>query len=481
MVRVRFAPSPTGFLHIGGARTALFNWLFARKQKGSFILRIEDTDEVRSTEESVDAILRELAWLGVGWDEGPLKGGEFKPYFQMQRVPIYRKYAQALLDGGKAYHCYCSTDELSRMRKEALSKGKPPRYDGRCRSLSEEERQRLEKEGRPSVLRARTPDEGTTDFVDLIRGKVEFQNALLGDFVIMKSNGTPAFNFANVVDDYLMKITHVIRGDEHLSNTPRQIILYKLLGFEMPAFAHIPMILNRKGGKLSKRDGAVSLGWYQEEGYLAPALVNYLALLGWGTEDSQQVFETTGEMIEKFSLQRVGKSPAVFDINKLNWLNGIFIRKLDEAQFVELALPYLERAGLIRAGEDMQRVRRIILLEQERLKTLSEIAGLTDYFFKDEIDFDEPAKKVLAKEGVLDVLKRFSESLRGLEEFNLSSIENMTRGLIDELGMKGRELMQPVRAAVTGRTATPGLFDVLFLLGKERVLHRLDDCLRTPA
>ena len=474
-VRVRFAPSPTGSLHVGGARTALFNWLFAKHRGGRFILRIEDTDEVRSTEQSTREILDGLRWLGLDWDEGPQKGGEFGPYTQMERVSIYQEYAEKLLGEGMAYHCYCAVDELAERRKKALEDGKPPGYDGRCSNLSAKDVQTFENEGRKPVLRFRVPGDGVTGFSDIIRGKVEFKNAVLDDFVILKSNQTPAFNFANVIDDFLMQITHVIRGDEHLSNTPRQVLLYGALGFDLPQFAHLPMILGPDGSKLSKRHGAVSVEWFRKEGFLADAFVNYFALLGWGTAESQQVFDSREEMIGKFSLERVSKNPAIFDIRKLEWMNGCYIRKLGIDELVELAIPCLRESNLVKGEGSAERelVRQVLKLEQERLKKLNQITGFADFFFLEDIKYDSQAvDEILKKEGVQELLESFRKTLEGAEPFDIQTVEKVTREFISNRDLKAKALMQPVRVAITGKKASPGLFEVMELLGKEKVLKR---------
>ena len=316
-VRVRFAPSPTGYLHVGGARTALFNWLFARQHGGVFVLRIEDTDLARSTEESTQAILDSLQYLGLDWDEGPKKGGSFGPYFQSERLELYKKYANQLMEMGRAYKCYCTPEELDKKREEQIKRGEGTHYDRHCLHLSEEEKARLEEEGRIPVIRFKSLDEGVTEVDDLIRGLVRFDNvAQVDDFVIMKSDGMPTYNFAVVIDDALMQISHVIRGEDHLSNTPKQIQIYQALGFPVPKFAHIPMILGPDRALLSKRHGATSVMQFKENGYLSPAMVNYLALLGWSYDDSQTIFPIP-ELVEKFSLDKVSKNPAVFDIQKL--------------------------------------------------------------------------------------------------------------------------------------------------------------------
>ncbi len=475
-VRVRFAPSPTGFLHIGSVRTALYNWLFARHNKGVFILRIEDTDEVRSTDESVNAILEGMKWLGLDWDEGPDIGGDFGPYFQMQRLDVYQKYAKQLINEGKAYYCYCAPEELANRREESIKQKKPPKYDGRCRELTQHKEKEYQQQGRSRVIRFKMLSCGKTKLNDLVRGEIEFDNSVLDDFVLMKSNGTPIYNFANVLDDNLMEITHIIRGDDHISNTPRQILLYEAFGFKLPEFAHVPMIHGADGSRLSKRHGATAVNQYQEEGYLPEALRNYLALLGWSTTDSQQIF-TVQEMVEKFSLDGCGNSPAIFDPQKLLWMNGEYIRKADIDRLVELAIPYLEKSNLLsKQSFRYENLKRIIALEQERMKLISEIPGLVDFFFTEDVKFDEKAvNKVLKKDYVSDILKMVKEKLTNLDEkeFKTEQLENLTRIVAEKLNIKTSQVFHPIRVSVSGRTVGPGLFEMMEVLGKTKVLNRI--------
>ena len=327
-VRVRFAPSPTGSLHIGGARTALFNLLYARHMGGSFVLRVEDTDTERSTEESAQAIVKGLRWLGLDWDEGPEKGGEYGPYYQSQRLHLYDEAIKKLVDEGKAYYCYCTPEELDERRKAAMAAGKPPKYDGKCRNLTLEERKKLEAEGRKPAIRLKVPQEGQTVVEDLIRGTVVFENYVLDDFIMVKSNGIPTYNFACVIDDTGMNITHIIRAEEHLSNTPKQILVYDALGYEVPQFAHVPMILAPDRSKLSKRHGATSVEEFRDQGYMAQSIINYLTLLGWSPEGNEEIFDLE-KSIREFSLDRVNKTAAIYDVKKLAWINGHYMRGLD--------------------------------------------------------------------------------------------------------------------------------------------------------
>ncbi len=470
-VRVRFAPSPTGHLHVGGARTALFNWLFARNQGGVFVLRIEDTDKIRSTEESTGGILSSLHWLGLDWDEGPGVGGEYEPYFQMQRIPFYQAAMEQLLTTGKAYHCYCTQEELKSRRQAAMAEGRPPGYDRRCRHLSSGERAALEAEGKKPVVRFAMPMEGETVVHDLIRGDVHFANDQLDDLVIVKADGTPTYNFAVVVDDMLMRISHVIRAEDHLANTPRQIRIYEALGYALPQFAHVSMILGEDGTRLSKRHGATAVAEYRESGYLPEAMFNFLALLGWAYDDKTELM-SRDEIIERFTLEKVTPSPAIFSKDKLDWMNGVYIRGLAGDDLARRLLPFLASAGL---EADQDTVRRLVPLIQERVKLLSDAVELVDFFFTDEIVY-EPQLLVGKKMGSSDSLDALRRALQVLEEvpsFDESALEDVLRALVDELGVKAGQLFGIIRVAVTGKTVAPPLFGTLSILGRERTLARL--------
>jgi glutamyl-tRNA synthetase len=471
-VRVRFAPSPTGYLHVGGARTALFNWLFARSQGGAFVLRIEDTDKVRSTEESTGGILSSLHWLGLDWDEGPGVGGDYEPYFQMQRMPFYQAAMEQLLTAEKAYRCYCTQEELKARRQAALSAGKSPGYDRRCRQLSSRERAALEAEGRKPVVRFAMPLEGETVVEDLVRGEVRFANEQLDDLVIVKADGAPTYNFAVVVDDMLMRISHVIRADEHLANTPRQIRIYEALGYPLPRFAHVSMILGEDRTKLSKRHGATAVSEYQKSGYLPEAMFNFLALLGWAYDDKTELM-SRDEIIERFSLEKVNPSPAIFSKDKLDWMNGVYIRGLEEGDLATRLLPILEKAGL---DVDEQAIQRLVPLIQERIKLLGDAVELVDFFFTEEMAYDPQlliGKKMDASDS-LDALRRVVEVLKEAPSFDEETLETVLRKLVEELGLKAGQLFGIVRVAVTGKRVAPPLFGTLSILGKERVLARLD-------
>ncbi|MFH2205087.1 MAG: glutamate--tRNA ligase [Elusimicrobiota bacterium] len=486
-IRVRFAPSPTGFLHIGGVRTALFSWLFARRHKGVFILRIEDTDEVRSTAESVNAIIESMRWIGLDWDEGPDRyegegrytgRGEYGPYFQMERKELYRKHIERLLAEDRAYRCYCTKEELDEMRRRAQQEKKRPLYDRRCRDLTPARRAELEAAGRKWSVRLKMPQDGTTVVSDLIRGSVSFDNSLQQDFVIQKTAGGPTYNFACVVDDHEMKMSHVIRGDEHLSNTPSQVQLYAALGWEPPRFAHLSTILGPDGGKLSKRHGATSVTEYRDQGYLPEALRNYLALLGWSTPDSQQLFSPE-ELIAKFDLDGCQKNPATFDPVKLQWMNGEYIRgKSNEGLFAAVK-PFLDRAGLEAA--DPEKLLTAVVMEQEKCKLLTDIPGRVDIFFKD-VEYQEKAvDQVLRKAGVAEILEGLSKLISGLEPYTEQALEGGIRAFCKEQDLKTGKVFHPLRVAVSGRTEGPTLFGMLELLGKKLVLKRLGDACRLIA
>jgi len=472
-VRVRFAPSPTGYLHVGGARTALFNWLFARHHGGVFILRIEDTDSLRSTEESVGGILSSMHWLGLNWDEGPGVGGECEPYFQMQRLPFYGAVMEQLLEQGKAYYCYCTPQELEERRKAALAAGKSPGYDRRCRYLTPQEGATFEAEGRKPAVRFAMPMEGETVVDDLIHGRVRFANEQLDDLVIIKADGTPTYNFAVVVDDMLMRISHVIRGDEHLANTPRQIRIYEALGYPLPTFAHVSMILGEDRTKLSKRHGATSLSDYRDSGYLPEAMFNFLALLGWSYDDKTEIM-TREEIIEYFTLEEVNPAPAVLSKDKLVWMNGVYIRKLRADDLAARLLPFLEKDGL---RADMDTVQRLVPLIQERIKTLADAVDLVDFFFQEEITCEPQlliGKKMEAADS-LAALRSVHKVLDELSAFDEEMLESPLRDLAKRLGLKAGQLFGIIRVAVTGKPVAPPLFGTLSILGRERVLSRIQN------
>ncbi|MDA8104041.1 MAG: glutamate--tRNA ligase [Nitrospiraceae bacterium] len=458
-VRVRFAPSPTGFLHIGGARTALFNWLYARHHGGTFILRIEDTDRSRSTDEYIDAIIEGMKWLGLDWDEGPFR--------QTDRFDVYRDYVKKLVGEGKAYYCYCSPEELEARRQEALSQGKTPKYDGRCRNLREPV------PGRTPAVRFRMPQEGYTVVDDMIKGKVEFENVQLDDLIILRSDGTPTYNLTVVVDDVDMKITHVIRGDDHLNNTPKQMQLYQAFGYPLPRFAHLPMILGADKTRLSKRHGATSVMAYHDMGYLPGALINYLVRLGWSYGD-QEVF-TREELVRYFSFENVGKAAAVFNPEKLLWLNQQYIIASAPERLAELVVPFLLRENVISEGQpvDMGWLARAVKTLQERAKTLADLAKSLRYYLVGDVQYDAKAKDKFLNEKSLPLLKDLNAELEALSGFSHQELERVFRAIVEKHGVKLGALAQPVRVAVTGGTESPGIFEVLEVLGKEETMRRI--------
>jgi len=477
-MRLRFAPSPTGPIHVGNMHTTLFNWLWARNQGGTFVLRLEDTDQERSTKEWEEVIYQEMKWLGLDWDEGPDIGGPYGPYRQMERLGLYREYAQKLLESGHAYYCYCTPEELEAERKEAEARHVAYKYSRKCRNLTPEERQRLEAEGRKPVIRFKVPDGQTVVFDDLIRGRIETPTDSIGDFVIMRANGIPLYNFAVVIDDVTMKITHVIRGEGHIPNTPVQILIYQALGLPTPKFGHVGHVVNPDHSKLSKRKGEAFVGDFRDKGYLPEALLNFLALLGWTPPDGRE-FISKEEMIREFSIERVGKTSPVFDIKKLDWMNGHYIRKTDLDRLARLCLPFLQKAGLVAEipPEKWEWYKGVISTVQDRLVVLSEVAPLTDFFFLEEISYDPAAVKKFLGEENWPILREVRQRLAAVEDFTPAGLEPVVRGLVEEKGLKTKDVFHPLRVAVTGRAVSPGLFETLTYIGKERVLKRLDDVL----
>lgn len=458
-VRVRFAPSPTGYLHIGGVRTALFNWLFARHERGTFLLRIEDTDQSRSTDEAIQIIIEGMRWVGLDWDEGPFR--------QTDRMDGYRQYAMQLLDQGRAYWCVCRADELEARRQEAQAKGLTPQYDGRCRERG------IRNPSGEAALRFRAPREGQTVIEDLIKGRVAFDNSVLDDLIILRSNGYPTYNFSVVVDDALMGITHVIRGDDHLNNTPRQIPMFQALGFPVPRFGHLSMIMGPDKTKLSKRHGATSILAYRDMGYLPEAMINYLVRLGWSFGD-QEIFSVP-ELIEKFSFEHVQKSAAVFNPEKLLWLNAHYIKHSEPKRLAEMLQPFLAQAGIQekaqRAG--LNWLERFVVAFRERARTLVEMATAAVPYLQDEIEIEAAAADKFLTPAIAPALGTLADRLEALPDFSRAEAEAVFKHLVAEAGLKMGQLAQPVRVALTGGTASPGIFDVIDLLGRERTLARL--------
>ncbi|MCL6561744.1 MAG: glutamate--tRNA ligase [Firmicutes bacterium] len=469
MVRVRYAPSPTGTLHIGGARTALFNFLFARHHQGTMVLRVEDTDQARLIPGSEAAMMEGLRSLGIVWDEGPDVGGAYGPYRQSERRDLYRRYLSQLEASGRAYRCYCTPAELEADRQRQRAQGLPPRYVGRCRSLTPADW--AEREGLPYVLRLKVPSQGRTVVQDLIRGAVEFEHAVLDDFVLCKSDGTPVYNFAAAVDDYTMAISHVIRGEEHLSNTPKQILVSQALEFPLPAYAHVPMILAPDRSKLSKRHGATSVEEYRAQGILPEALVNYLLLLGWSPPEEREIM-SLAEAIGWFDLARVQKTAAIYDLKKLEWMNGQYLRLLPIERVVDAVRPFLDARGIaVQAGPPLDQV---VALTRERARTLVELAENLRFFYEPPQAYEaKGVAKYFEEPAVGERLERVAAALELLATWDHDALAQTFDRLAEELGLKRAQLIHPVRLAVTGRTVGPGLFELLAVLGPGETVHRV--------
>ena len=477
-VRVRYAPSPTGFQHIGGVRTALFNYLFARSAGGRFILRIEDTDRERYQPEALEDIYRTFAWLGFHWEEGPDCGGPHAPYQQSERVQLYRRHARELVDRGKAYECYCSTERLDQLKEEQRRANLPQGYDRRCRSLSAAEREKLAAQGLHSVVRLAVPLEGVTVFEDRLLGRIETANRDISpDPVLLKSDGFPTYHLANVVDDHLMEITHILRAQEWLPSTPLHVLLYSGLGWTPPVYCHLPMVLGQDGQKLSKRHGATRLAEFREKGYLPEAILNYIALLGWSYDATTELFSLQ-ELERLFSLERLNKAPAVFDYKKLDWFNGLYIRKLDPQQLAGLLFPYLQREGLVAdppSVREQELARGLVPLVQERLVLLSDVVPLARFLFREVRPAAEDlVPKKLDRARAAELLRQAASLLEGFESRDEQANEAAFRGLAESLGVKLGDLLQPLRVAVTGSRASPPLFASLKLLGAEEALRRIE-------
>jgi len=476
LVRVRFAPSPTGYLHLGNARTALFNYIYAKHTGGKLILRVEDTDKERSKKEYEEMLIDDLKWLGIQWDEGPDVGGEHAPYRQSERDHIYKEYIEKLKQSGHIYKCFCTPEELEEERKKALAEGKPPRYSGKCRNLSEEEIKKLEEEGKPYTWRFRVPDGEVIVFEDLIKGVVEINVNEFGDFVIVRSDGSPVYNFVVVVDDALMEITHVIRGEDHLSNTPKQILIYRALGFKEPKFAHLPIILGEDKSKLSKRHGSVSVRAFREDGYVSEAMFNGLALLGWHPKKDTEVVSKE-EIIEEFDIEDVHNAPAVFDRAKLKWLNGVYIREiLDLDDLTNRAIPFFEKFGY---KADFEYYKKVLNVIRDSLETLNDIKERAFPFFVDEFEYENDAKEILENEESINVIKTFYEKVSNLESISQADFKAITKEIQKELKVKGKALFMPIRVALTGKTSGVDISLLVEVIGKDRVLKRIEKALKT--
>lgn len=476
-IRVRIAPSPTGPIHVGNVHTALFNWLWARQAGGQFILRFEDTDQERSRPEWEQVIFDDLKWLGMDWDEGPDIGGPHAPYRQMHRLDLYREYAQKLLEGGHVYKCYCTKEEEDLDRKEAQAQNKPYQYKGRCRNLTPEQQAAFDAEDRSYVLRFRVPRGQVVRYDDIVRGTIEFPTDSIGDFIIMRANGIPLYNFAVVIDDVTMNITHILRGEGHISNTPVQLLIYQALDMKVPEIGHVGHMTNEERGKLSKRKGEAAVRDYREQGYLPEALMNFMALLGWtppGGEDGRE-FLTVEDLKNEFDIERVNKAPSVFDKNKLNWMNGVYIRKKSLDEFANLALPFVVGAGIFteeKARGNWDWFKAVMAQVQERVVTLAEVPEHADFFLMDEIPVDPAAAEKFLTDALKPFFRKVVEGLHTVE-WDISAIEAMIRGHMEAMELKPKESIQPIRVAITGRAASPGLFEMVYLIGRERTIARM--------
>jgi len=472
-VRVRFAPSPTGYLHVGGLRTALFNYLFARKHGGTFILRIEDTDQKRSIPGALENLIATLTRAGLQHDEGPDVGGDYGPYIQSERMDIYTTYIQQLLDSGKAYYCFCDEERLNRIREEMRKRKRPPMYDGKCIGLSKDEIADNLDRGLPFVIRLKYPKEGKTVFDDVVRDKVAIDNSIVDDQVLIKSDGFPTYHFASVVDDHLMKITHIIRGEEWLSSVPKHIFLYESFGWEVPVFVHLPLLLNADRSKLSKRQGDVSVESYLEKGYLTEALLNFIALLGWHSADDREIYSLR-ELEEAFSLERINKAGAVFDLEKLNWMGGTYIRQLDVAYIADQSRRFFEEAGIDISDSD--KYLKVIGTARDYVYCLSMIVEHARMFY-DTMTFSEEDHDLLGQEGSKRVLSYMIEALGGQETWSPDDVSALVKKAIGDLGTKGKNFYFPVRLALFGSCHGPDIPTLIGIFGRDEAVKRLSDAL----
>ncbi|MVP02280.1 glutamate--tRNA ligase [Paenibacillus lutrae] len=480
-IRVRYAPSPTGHLHIGGARTALFDYLLARKNGGQFIVRFEDTDQTRHVESGVQNQLDGLSWLGLNWDESVDVGGPYAPYRQMERLDLYRPFIDQLLQDKNAYPCYCSEQEIEQEREEQEARGETPQYSGKCRHLTDEQKAQLEVDGRKPSIRFHVPKDKIISFTDKVREGVEFETNGIGDFIIVRPDGIPTYNFGVVLDDHLMRISLVIRGEEHLTNTPRQIMLYEALKLPLPEFAHLSLILNPDRKKMSKRDESIIqfVQQYNELGYLPEAVVNFIALLGWSPVGEEEMF-TLEELVEQFDLDRVSKSPAVFDMDKLNWMNNHYLKKAPLEQVAGLAIPHLQKAGLVAAEPTEDQLRwatELVGLYQEQLRYAAEIVDLSELFFREQLAFDEEASALLAEEHVPAVLQSFLKQVENAADLEPGNVQKLLKNVQAETGYKGKQLFMSIRVALTGQMHGRDLNMTIHLLGRDKVLARLSSLL----
>ena len=480
-IRTRFAPSPTGEPHIGNAHSALFAWLFARHNNGSFILRIEDTDVGRKVEGSVEKIMDGLRWLGIDWDEGPEVRGDYGPYFQSQRLQLYQDAAKRLVESGHAYYCYCSEEELEKMRADQIARKQAPGYNRRCRDLSPADYEARQCASITPVVRFKTPLTGQTKYHDVIWGNVTYENHTIDDLVLLKSDGYPTYHLANVVDDHFMQITHVLRAEEWISSTPRHLMLYRALGWEPPEFAHLPMLLGPDRSKLSKRHGSTSVLEFKEQGYLPEAMVNFMSLLGWSLDDKTELI-TRDELVNNFTLERVSKVAGIFNHEKLKWMNGVYMRALQPDEFVKQCLPFLEK-GLpseVKRPLSLEYVKKVLPLVHERVKLLGEVTALTHYFFRETLEYDTASLigKDMTAESTIKALAASREKLVSLVCFDAPTMEPALRQLAVDLSLKAGQLFGALRTAVSGETATPPLFQMMEVLGRDRSFNRIDAAIK---
>lgn len=480
-IRVRYAPSPTGHLHIGNARTALFNYLFARHHQGKFVIRIEDTDLKRNIAGGEESQLTYLKWLGIDWDESIDVGGSYGPYRQTERLDIYNQYVQELLDRGLAYHCYCTEEQLEQEREAQAAKGETPRYSGKCRNLTPEQRQAHEAAGRAASIRFVVPPQRSYTFKDIVKGEITFDSETTGDWVIVKKDGIPTYNFAVVIDDHLMEISHVLRGEDHITNTLRQLMIYEAFGWEAPEFGHMTLIVNENRKKLSKRDESIIqfIEQYDQLGYLPEAMFNFIALLGWSPEGEQEIFSRE-ELIRIFDANRLSKSPAVFDTNKLSWLNNTYMKSADVQLLTDMSIPHLQKAGRLPAelsGAQRTWVEELVKLYQEQMNCASDITELTELFFREELAYDDECRALLSEEHVPVVVQAFLNQVETSPEFTPEAIAGMLKQVQKDTGYKGKQLFMSIRVALTGQMHGRDLNMTIYLLGKEKVAARCQNLL----
>jgi nondiscriminating glutamyl-tRNA synthetase len=486
-VRLRFAPSPTGYLHIGGLRTALYNYLFSKHNNGKFVLRIEDTDQTRYVEGAIENLIESLKWAGIKYDEGVfvedhklVQKGEYGPYIQSERLDIYKKYVNELIEKGYAYYCFCSKERLDTLRDEQKIKGLVPKYDGFCRNIPLEEARKRIADGEEYVVRLKLPHDKDIKFHDLVRGEIVINTNDIDDQVLLKSDGFPTYHLAVVVDDHLMKITHIVRGEEWLPSTPKHIYLYEAFGWEQPVYVHLPTVLNSERKKLSKRHGDVSVEDFRSKGYLSEGLVNYLALVGWSPEDDEEIL-TLEEMVEKFSFERVSKTGGIFDRDKLDWVNGHYIRELDLEYITELTIPFLKEAKLIDdkfCDENKEWLKVLVDTVRGNMSTLAEIVDKTDFIFKDEVEVvEEDAKEILGGENTDTLMNAVIEELNNIDEIDFDYAKIFMKTIQKSTGIKGKNLFMPVRVALTGVAHGPEMVNIIYLLGKEKIIARANKVL----